>query len=152
MKIIVSLILFSVSICVASGQSTKLRKANFNLRKDLALDGYDAVSYIDGKPRKGDSRFKINYKDIVYHFASASNLDRFKANPDKFEPAYGGWCAYAMGASGEKVKVDPETFKVIEGRVYLYYNFWGNNTLESWNKEEKKLKQMADHNWSNIVR
>ena len=152
MKIIASLIIFSVSICVAYGQSADLRKTHFNIKKNVALDGYDPVSYFDGKPREGDSRFKTTYKDIVYYFASASDLDRFKANPDKFEPAYGGWCAYAMGESGEKVKVDPETFKIIEGKVYLFYNFWGNNTLESWNKEEKKLKQMADHNWLDIVR
>ena len=152
MKIIVSLIIFSVSICVAFGQSGELRKTHFNVKKNTALDGYDPVSYFDGKPREGDSRFKFTYKDIVYQFASASNLDRFKENPEKFEPAYGGWCAYAMGENGEKVKVDPETFKIIDGRVYLFYNFWGNNTLESWNKEEKKLKQMADHNWLDIVR
>jgi YHS domain-containing protein len=152
MKIIVLLILLSVSVSVVFAQPAELRTAHFNVKKNVALDGYDPVSYFDGKPREGVSRFRFTYKDIAYSFASASNLERFKANPDKFEPAYGGWCAYAMGKSGEKVKVDPETFKIIEGRVYLFYNFWGNNTLESWNEEEKKLKQMADHNWMDIVR
>jgi YHS domain-containing protein len=152
MKNIVFLIIFSVSFCVAFGQSADSRKAHFNLKKSVALDGYDPVSYFDGKPLKGDSRLKISYKDIEYHFSSASTLDRFKVDPEKFEPAYGGWCAYAMGESGEKVKVDPETFKIIDGRVYLFYNFWGNNTLDSWNKAEKKLKQSADHNWMNVVR
>ena len=146
------LIIFSVSFCVAFGQSANFRKAHFNLKKNVALDGYDPVSYFDGKPLEGDSRFKITYKDIEYYFSTPSNLDRFKVDPEKFEPAYGGWCAYAMGESGEKVKVDPETFKIIDGRVYLFYNFWGNNTLESWNKAEKKLKQNADHNWMNVVR
>ena len=52
-----------------------------------------------------------------------------------------------MGESGEKVKVDPETFKIIDGKLYLFYNFWGNNTLTDWNKEEQKLKMSGDKNW-----
>ena len=57
-----------------------------------------------------------------------------------------------MGDSGEKVKVDPETFKILDGKLYLFYNFWGNDTLETWNNNEKKLKAIADHNWTNLVR
>ena len=57
-----------------------------------------------------------------------------------------------MGETGEKVKIDPETFKIVDGKVYLFYNFWGNNTLEDWKKNEKKLKDAADLNWKNIVR
>jgi hypothetical protein len=94
----------------------------------------------------------VVYKDITYQFATAANQAKFKTNPDKYEPAYGGWCAYAMGDSGEKVRVDPETYKITDGRLYLFYNFWGNNTLQDWNNDEKKLKQAADHNWANIVR
>jgi hypothetical protein len=84
-------------------------------------------------------------------FASQQNLAKFKASPEKFEPAYGGWCAYAMGETGEKVKVDPETFKIIDGKLYLFYNFWGNNTLVDWNKNEAPLKMKADQNWKKIV-
>ena len=57
-----------------------------------------------------------------------------------------------MGDSGEKVKVDPETFKILDGKLYLFYNFWGNDTLETSNNNEKKLKAIADHNWTNLVR
>jgi hypothetical protein len=57
-----------------------------------------------------------------------------------------------MGDSGEKVKVDPGTFKILDGKLYLFYNFWDNDTLETWNKNEKKLKAIADHNWTNLVR
>ena len=57
-----------------------------------------------------------------------------------------------MGESGEKVKIDPETFKILNGKLYLFYNFWGNNTLLDWNQNEKKLIDAADHNWRNIVR
>jgi hypothetical protein len=47
---------------------------------------------------------------------------------------------YAMGDSGEKVKIDPETFKILDGKLYLFYNFWGNNTLDDWKKNEKKIE------------
>jgi YHS domain-containing protein len=152
MKLTFTLIAFSVSVCSVFGQSDALRTSHFNLKKSLAVEGYDPVSYFEGKPLKGKSDIKFAYKGITYYFASASNLAKFKVDPGKYEPAYGGWCAYAMGDSGEKVKIDPETFKIVDGKLYLFYNFWGNNTLEHWNKNEKKLKAVADHNWTNIVR
>jgi hypothetical protein len=82
---------------------------------------------------------------------NAANLNRFKKDPRQYEPAYGGWCAYAMGKTGEKVKIDPETYKVVNGKLYLFYNFWGNNTLEDWNKNELNLKTSADKKWKQIA-
>ncbi|MEP6734112.1 MAG: YHS domain-containing (seleno)protein, partial [Chryseolinea sp.] len=117
----------------------------------VAIEGFDPVSYFDGKPVEGKSDIRTAYKDVIYQFNSQANLGKFKASPDKYEPAYGGWCAFAMGDSGEKVKIDPETFKIIGGKVYLFYNFWGNNTLDDWNKNEKALKEAADLNWKKIV-
>jgi len=152
MKIILSLLVLALTSIHVFSQSDALRKEHFNLKKNIAIGGYDPVSYFDGKPLEGESAIKWVYKNITYQFASTSNLAKFKLNPDKYEPAYGGWCAYAMGDSGEKVKIDPETFKVMDGKLYLFYNFWGNNTLDDWKKNEKKLKEDADHNWKNIVR
>jgi len=62
-------------------------------------------------------------------------------NPAGYEPQYGGWCAYAMGANGEKVEIDPGTFKIVDGKLNLYYNAFFNNTLKSWNKDEVNLKK-----------
>lgn len=86
------------------------------------------------------------------HFLSVQLVGtRLKTSPEKYEPAYGGWCAYAMGETGEKVKIDPETYKIVDGKLFLFYNFWGNNTLEDWNENEKSLKSKADQNWKKIV-
>jgi hypothetical protein len=52
-----------------------------------------------------------------------------------------------MGASGEKVEIDPETFKIVNGKLYLFYHSWINNTLTRWNKDENNLKTKADNNW-----
>jgi len=128
-------------------QPSELRKKHFNVKKNIALDGYDPVSYFDGKPIEGKEELKLSHEGIVYQFSSQTNLNKFKNKPALYEPQYGGWCAYAMGESGEKVKVDPETFKILNGKLYLFYNFWGNNTLEEWNKNEKKLLQSGDTNW-----
>ena len=133
-------------------QSEDIRKKHYNIKKSIALEGYDPVSYFDGKPVEGDTEIKFAYKGVVYLFSSSANQTRFKSSPEKYEPAYGGWCAYAMGESGEKVKIDPETYKILDGKLYLFYNFWGNNTLDDWNKAEKKLKDTANQNWEIIVR
>jgi YHS domain-containing protein len=144
------LILFGLVIS-ANAQSTEIRQKNFNVKKNLAIEGYDPVSYFDGKPLEGDEKFQYSYKGITYLFANQVNLNKFKEQPINYEPAYGGWCAYAMGESGEKVKVDPQTFKIVEGKLYLFYHFWGNNTLEAWNKNERSLKAKGDRNWKTIV-
>jgi YHS domain-containing protein len=135
----------------AHGQSVDVRQKNYNLKKDIALEGYDAVSYFDNKPVEGSEKNKAVHKGITYLFATQANLAKFKTSPDKYEPAYGGWCAYAMGETGEKVKIDPETYKILEGKLYLFYHFWGNNTLETWNENEKALKSKGDQNWKKFV-
>ena len=132
-------------------QTDAARRKNFNIKKNVAIEGYDPVSYFDSKPLEGESEFQFSYKGITYLFATATNLNKFKSTPEKFEPAYGGWCAYAMGETGEKVKIDPETYKIHEGKLYLFYNFWGNNTLTDWKKNETSLKVKGDQNWKKFI-
>lgn len=136
---------------VSFGQTEAVRKTHYNIKKTIALEGYDPVSYFDKKPVEGDEKIAFTFKGITYLFANANNLARFKKSPEKYEPEYGGWCAYAMGETGEKVKIDPETYKILDGKLYVFYNFWGNNTLEDWNKNERPLKAKADANWKKIV-
>jgi len=146
--IFLALMAFFVSV---NAQSPEARQRNFNVKNNIAIEGYDPVSYFDGKPLEGDEKYQYSYKGITYLFTSQANLNKFKANPANYEPVYGGWCAYAMGESGEKVKIDPETFKILDGKLYLFYHFWGNNTLKEWNKSEKALKAKGDQNWKKIL-
>lgn len=134
-----------------TAQDPPTRLKHFNLEGDLAIQGYDPVSYFAGEPREGKKEHSYLFRGVRYYFADSRNKETFNANPDKYEPAYGGWCAYAMGEKGEKVKVDPETFKIIGGKVYLFYNFWGNNTLDDWNENEGQLKSSADRQWKKYV-
>ena len=150
MKNLIILALFVIGPVVYA-QSDAVRANNFNIKKNVALEGYDPVSYFDGKPLEGESKFAVVHKGITYLFANASNAIKFKSAPEKYEPAYGGWCAYAMGEKGEKVKIDPETYKIAEGKLYLFYNFWGNNTLKTWISNENTLKPKADQNWKKFL-
>lgn len=151
MKTLTLLFLICTSSLVWS-QTPEVRTEQFNLKKTLAIEGYDPVSYFDNKPLEGKNDLKFTHKGVTYLFTTPSNLAKFKANPEKFEPAYGGWCAYAMGETGEKVKIDPETFKIVDGKLNLFYNFWGTNTLKDWNKNEAPLKAKADLNWKKFVK
>lgn len=83
----------------------------------------------------------------TFHFVSQAHKDLFVADPAHYLPQYGGWCAYAMGARNEKVEVNPETFKVKGGKVYLFYNRFFTNTLDDWNEDEVRLQSAADRNW-----
>ncbi|TAG07047.1 MAG: YHS domain protein [Cytophagia bacterium] len=133
--------------------SAQSRANHFNISKKIAIYGYDPVAYFtENKAIKGKKEFAVNANDVIYHCSSAKNQSLLIKNYKKYEPQYGGWCAYAMGKSAEKVEIDPSTFKVIDGKLYLFYNAYFTNTLTSWNKDEKNLKIKADKNWTNIFK
>ena len=127
-----------------------LAKDHDNVGKDhLAVQGYDVVSYFSGKPTSGDARITATHGGHTYRFSSEENRKAFAAAPDKYAPQYGGWCATAM-AKGDKVEIDPKTFKVTNGRLFLFYNgFWG-NALKDWNVDEAGLTRKADTQWHQI--
>lgn len=152
MKFIIAGLFFSFFSLTLSAQAD-LRSKHFNTSKTLAIQGYDPVAYfIQNKAVKGNQQFTSSVEGITYHFSTAANRDAFNKNPKSYEPQYGGWCAYAMGAAGEKVEVDPETFKVADGKLFLFYHSWVNNTLTKWNKDEKNLHTKADGNWTKLFK
>lgn len=147
-------VLAMLCLCLPVFSQTATRKAGFNIDKNgVAASGYDVVAYfIRGKAVKGDPHFAVTAEGVLYYFSSKTNKELFLGNWKKYEPQYGGWCAYAMGASGSKVEVDPETFKVVDGKLYLFYHSWVNNTLNKWNKDEMNLKMKADKNWAELFK
>lgn len=152
MKVLLTLVcMYSAS--AAFSQTDAFRIKQFNLDDGVAIKGYDPVAYFTtGKAEKGKASFTTLYKGVTYHFADAADLKSFQANPEKYEPQYGGWCAYAMGHDGSKVQVDPETFKIVNGKLFLFYNRFFNNTLKSWNEDESKLHARADENWEKFLK
>lgn len=139
-------------VSISNAQATK-RVKEFNLDKGLAIQGYDPVAYFtQNKAVKGNSKLAALADGVSYYFSGTANKDLFIKNYTLYEPQYGGWCAYAMGATNEKVEIDPETFKIVNGKLYLFYHSWVNNTLDKWNKDETNLKAKADKNWAVIYR
>ena len=148
----VTLLFLLFSSAAFAQTETALRQKQFNLENGIALQGYDPVSYFSGKPEKGSKSFSYTTEGVTYRFASAANLEKFKKSPATYEPAYGGWCAYAMGDSGEKVEIDPTTYKITNGKLYLFYNKFFNNTLPKWNKNEAPLTKKADASWQKFYK
>lgn len=127
---------------------------DYNLPKDrpLAVEGYDLVSYQRAnKAEKGKPEFTSTYRGVIYQFANAANRKLFASNPEPYLPTYGGWCASAMGAKGEKVEIDPTNFKVKDGRTHLFYKSLFADALKDWNKHEKEWEPAADANWKKLT-
>ncbi len=140
--------LFSLS-ALTQDAATALHKKHFNLNDGLAINGYDPVAYFTkGEAVKGKKEQAVYSQGSTYYFSTPENKETFKKSPAAYEPQYGGWCAYAMGNDGTKVSIDPETFKIVNGKLYLFYNKYFTNTLKSWNKDETNLKRNADANWA----
>ncbi len=132
-----------------------LANAESNLNKEgIALSGYDPVSYFMDAPMKGYPALKYTFEGSIYQFENEENRQAFIKQPTKYAPAYGGWCAWAM-LDGEKVKIDPLSYKIIDGKNYVFYNgFWG-DTRKKWNDKAAKdtealLVKDANSEWSKL--
>lgn len=140
---------------VAPDPTMKRDVVNYNLDKNkLAIDGYDPVAYFregGGKAMKGKKELAYTYRGVTYHFATKENRDRFKADPAKYEPTYGGWCASAIADGGRKVEIDPSNFKVTNNRLFLFYKGFLQNAKDYWDKDERTHTTDADTWWKKIA-
>ena len=144
MKKYILLISFLTTFCLFA-------QTDYNTKKGLAVKGYDVTEYFNNKALKGSKEFSSKYDDVLYYFTSRSNKEKFDKTPGAFLPEYGGYCAYAIGLKSEKVDINPKSFEIKDNKLYLFYNAWGVNTLDLWNKSNpKELKEKADANWKNI--
>jgi hypothetical protein len=133
------------------GLSSLAQKTQYNTKDGYAAEGYDVVAYFSNKAAEGKKQYFFSFENVNYKFSSAANLNTFKADPARYAPQYGGWCAYAMATDGEKVSINPKTFEIRDDKLYLFYNSVFTNTFESWLKEDpEKLKRHADINWKKL--
>lgn len=145
MKKLVFLLLFVSTSLLA-------QKNHYNLKKGFVAEGFDVVAYFANKAIEGNKKYTAEFDGVKFKFSSKKNLEAFKKNPKKYVPAYGGYCAYAIGAKAKKVSIDPKTFEIRDGKIYLFYNSWGTNTLTLWQEEgADNLKKKADKNWLKII-
>ena len=152
MKKLIFVIAIALFGATTFAQSAATRIKEFNLENKVAIQGYDPVAYFkQNKAVKGKKEISAAVEGVTYYFATQTNKDIFAKSPAMYEPQYGGWCAYAIGAKGEKVEIDPETFKIVDGKLNLFYNAYFNNTLKSWNNDEINLRKKADTNWKKLI-
>ena len=149
-------VLIFILLCltnIVEAQDENARKKHFNIVNNVALSGYDPITYFVKKPLLGKEKINYTHKGIAYHFINEKSLSLFKANPGKYEPQYGGWCAYALAKDKPiLMEANPETYKIVDGKLYLFYNSFGINTVKKWNKNEAKSKVSADKNWDKIIK
>lgn len=113
----------------------------------LALRGFDPVAYFTQKRAvQGDFQHAVLHDGAVYQFASAANKRAFEADPAKYVPAYGGFCAYGVSV-GKKFDGDPRVWKVVDGRLYLNLN---SDIQKTWEKDVPGNITKANSNWRRI--
>jgi len=115
---------------------------------NVAIKGYDPVAYFtDGEPVEGKSEHSYEWHGAEWHFASAEHRDMFAADPEKYAPQYGGYCAWAV-AQGKTAGIDPEAWKIVDGKLYLNYN---KKIQSRWEKDAETNIAAADENWPKLV-
>jgi YHS domain-containing protein len=142
---------FLFIILIGISMTSCAQNTDYYTSGGYAVDGYDVVAYFDNQAIKGNKEYISEFDGVTYKFSSEKNLEAFNKNPEKYLPEYGGYCAYAIAVKSEKVSINPKTFDIIDGKLYLFYNAWGTNTLKLWNKEGVlDLLKNADDNWNQI--
>lgn len=142
-------LIFKVLIAIVLLQNNHPNK-NYLLTNGFVASGYDVVSYFENKPMPGKDPYIAEYEQVKFKFSSEENLKTFKANPKKYVPKYGGWCAYAIGLNGKKVTVDPKSYRIFKNQLFLFYKTAKNDTLKDWLASEEELFRKAELNWSKI--
>ena len=114
----------------------------------LAIRGYDPVAYFrEGGPRQGKPEFSVRHGGATWRFASAEHKALFEADPERYLPAYGGFCAYGT-SRGYLVKIEPEAWSIVDGRLYLNYDL---GVRETWARDTAKYLDRSEKNWPRLT-
>ena len=146
----IAVVIFSLSFKFSTAQVVEPVDKN-----KLANGGYDMVAYFaDNAAVKGSTEYTTEYHGVKYQFASSGHLQLFIAAPEKYLPVCDGYCAWGVAEKGKKVPVNPMTYKIIDGKLYLFFNgdFNGKqfNTLNEWNKNQDQLLSELPAKWSKL--
>ena len=123
--------------------------------QNVALNGYDVVAYFNQHEAvRGSNENAVALKGTTYYFSTAANALLFKANPNNYLPAFGGYCATAMAMKGAQVPSNPQTFKIRDGKLYIFFNDYYEgkpfNTIIPWNNNEAEMVATANSNWKKL--
>ena len=142
-------LLLSVLLVVSALPAFAQTKSLINLDKSgVAIQGYDPVAFFtDNKPVKGKEEFAARHNGALYYFASKEHRDLFKVDPAKYEPAFGGYCAYGVSRN-KLVEIDVQAFQIVDGRLLLQYS---KGVRDDFNKDTMGNLGKAEANWRALV-
>jgi YHS domain-containing protein len=147
-KLLSGLLLFAALLALAFAAFGGGPKDPVFQKRGAALAGYDAVAYFtDGAAVKGSEEHTFEWNGATWRFASAEHRDLFAADPERYAPQYGGYCAWAV-SQGKTAPVDPERFDVVDGKLYLNYN---QKIQKRWREDRDALIVAADENWPGLI-
>ncbi len=136
----------AVTTGTASAQKAEIYTGWFG---KVAVGGYDTVSYFtQGRPVKGDARFKMQWKGAEFRFSTAANLAAFRAAPARYAPQYGGYCAWAV-AHNYTASGDPLAWRIVDGKLYLNYNA---EVQRQWQKDIPRYIASGNRNWPAVLK
>lgn len=126
---------------VSAGHDTETDANN------VILAGHDAVAYFtEGRPVLGSAEYTATYNDAIYRFSSAKNRDAFNAEPQRYAPQYGGFCAYGL-TFGKKFEIDGKAFEIVDGKLYVNKNL---DVYKAWKKDVPTHIAEADGKWGGV--
>ena len=145
MKQIILILTFAVLALPVFAQNKTLLNLN---DAGVAIQGYDPVAFFtDNKPVKGSEKFLLKHDGAVYLFASKEHRDLFKENPAKYEPVFGGYCAYGVSRN-KLVEIDVDAFQIVDGKLLLQYS---KGVRDDFNKDTQGNLAKASANWPALV-
>lgn len=151
MKVPVRALLVTLGLVLALGAPTvayALSPINASYFTKVAIDGTDPVAYFtDSKPVAGKSEFSTTYKGATWYFASSEHRDMFVKDPAHYAPQYGGYCAWAV-AQGNTADIDPEAWKIVDGKLYLNYDL---DIKKKWEQDIPGNIAKANANWPKLL-
>jgi YHS domain-containing protein len=114
----------------------------------VAIQGYDPVAFFtDSRPVKGNPQFQSEYHGAKYYFASSEHKAAFDKEPAKYEPQFGGYCAYGV-SQGHKAPVEIEAWQIVNGRLLMQYDL---DIKSKFNQDQQGTLKKADENWPGLV-
>ncbi|MGE0828857.1 MAG: YHS domain-containing (seleno)protein [Hyphomonadaceae bacterium] len=148
--LLISLAAVAIAFLFIGVQAARAETApvHTGLLSNIAVGGYDPVAYFtQGRPVRGAAAHRIDHRGYEYRFASAANLAAFRADPERYLPRYGGYCAWAV-ANGYTAPGNPQNWRIVDGRLYLNYN---DEIQRRWEANIPGFIRSAEENWPGVL-
>lgn len=147
-QLLIAIALAASALAVATPAHADQAPVYTGLLSRVAVGGYDPVAYFtDGRPVRGAEQFRITHQGYEYRFANAEHLAAFRANPARYTPQYGGYCAWAV-SQGYTAAGNPQNWRIVDGRLYLNYN---DEIQQRWEQDIPTRIREANANWPRVL-